>query len=91
MQVNILITGIVQGVGFRKFVRREARLKSLVGWVRNNPDGSVELVAQGEKQTLEEFIKQCEKGSLLSEVDEVRVTWTESKETYTDFLIRHDW
>lgn len=91
MQAKIIITGIVQGVGFRKFVRHHARLLGITGWVRNNPDGAVEALAIGEKKVLDELITLCERGAPLSEVDEVRVDWTEKEEGCDEFTIRHDW
>ena len=47
-RIHLRIRGKVQGVGFRWFVREQARRCDLAGWVRNNPDGSVELAARGE-------------------------------------------
>ena len=52
-RVRLLVRGRVQGVGFRWFVREEARAAGLAGWVRNNPDGSVELEATGPAPALE--------------------------------------
>ena len=49
------ITGIVQGVGFRYFVKRKADLYGIAGWVRNLPDGRVEVFAQGDPEVLNEF------------------------------------
>jgi acylphosphatase len=52
-QLHVRVTGMVQGVGFRWFVRERARRLGLAGWVRNLPDGSVEVAAAGDDQQLE--------------------------------------
>lgn len=51
-QMHVRVTGMVQGVGFRWFVRERARRLGLAGWVRNLPDGSVEVAAAGDDQQL---------------------------------------
>lgn len=52
-QLHVRVTGVVQGVGFRWFVRERARRLGLSGWVRNRPDGSVEVFAEGDAARLE--------------------------------------
>jgi acylphosphatase len=51
--LHVRVTGVVQGVGFRWFVREKARRLGLAGWVRNLPDGSVEVAASGDAGQLE--------------------------------------
>jgi acylphosphatase len=60
--VRLVVHGRVQGVGFRWFVREAARQAGLAGWVRNNPDGSVELVAAGDAEALESLRRAVEAG-----------------------------
>ena len=60
--LRIRIEGIVQGVGFRAFVLREARARHLTGWVRNRLDGSVEALASGPTKSIEALITACTKG-----------------------------
>ncbi len=71
--LHIYISGIVQGVGMRYFVKTNAEYMGLSGWVRNTDDGRVEILAQGDRKILEKFIKKCEKGSHYSQVDYVEV------------------
>jgi acylphosphatase len=68
---HYLIKGRVQGVGFRWFVHREAATLGLKGWVRNTEDGHVEVVAEGELETLAELEAALRKGSRGSRVDSV--------------------
>ena len=53
---RFIVRGRVQGVGFRWFVEREAHILAIAGWVRNNPDGSVEILAMGSREQLAERI-----------------------------------
>ena len=70
---HYLITGRVQGVGFRWFVQREAAELALRGWVRNTDAGAVELVAAGPAQDLAELEAALRKGSRGSRVDRVTI------------------
>ncbi len=87
-QVHLLISGFVQGVGYREFVRSNANKMRLTGWVRNLPDRRVEVVAQGEEKTLQELIKVCSRGPFLSEIKSVSVDWEGSDENFSNFEMR---
>jgi acylphosphatase len=71
MVQHFLVKGRVQGVGFRWFVHREAAEIGLRGWVRNTPDGAVEVLAAGEPEQLKDLALALAKGSRGSRVDEV--------------------
>lgn len=71
---HALVRGIVQGVGFRWFVERAARSRGLGGWVRNVPDGSVELEVEGPAGEVESFLDEVRVGPLSSRVDGVLVS-----------------
>ncbi len=71
MVQHFLVKGRVQGVGFRWFVHREAAEIGLRGWVRNTPDGDVEVLAAGEPDQLEDLQLALAKGSRGSRVDRV--------------------
>ena len=86
-EIYCIITGLVQMVMFRNFAQRKARSLGLTGTVRNLPDGTVEVVAQGDGEKLEALIKRLRAGSLLSRVDDVRVTWREPKAAFGGFHI----
>lgn len=86
-RVHCIISGDVVGVGFRAWVRRLAQDNHLNGWVKNRGDKTVELVAEGEKQTLEKFIALCKKGPDLAWVERVMVTWLPSTREFFNFTV----
>jgi acylphosphatase len=65
----------VQGVGFRYFLVDSARPLGLQGWVRNRPDGAVELVAEGERAKLELLLQAARRGPRHARIDRVEVEW----------------
>ena len=93
MTVQIFISGFVQGVGYRQFVKRTAKKIGLTGWVKNLTDGRVEAIFQGDKAKLEKIITFCKKGPFLSEVKDIEVFWPrqtrlrEDADTFSDFEI----
>jgi acylphosphatase len=66
-----IVRGRVQGVGFRFFVEREAHTLGIAGWVRNNPDGSVEGMAMGTEEQLSALRAKLQKGPRAARVDQV--------------------
>jgi acylphosphatase len=68
---RFLVRGRVQGVGFRWFVEREAHILGIAGWVRNNPDGSVEVLAMGSLEQLQELRSRLRIGPRAARVDDV--------------------
>jgi acylphosphatase len=75
--VRLIVTGRVQGVGFRDFVARRARALGLAGWVRNRSDGSVEVLAEGDASALEALRAACQGGPPAARVAEVAVVAAE--------------
>ena len=67
-RIEIVVTGRVQGVGFRVFVAREARALGLAGFVRNRDDGAVEIEAEGDSRAIETFVKRIEVGPVAARV-----------------------
>jgi acylphosphatase len=68
---RFVVRGRVQGVGFRWFVEREAHTLGIGGWVRNNSDGSVEVLAQGTREQLVVLRSRLRQGPRASRVDDV--------------------
>ena len=81
------VQGRVQGVGFRYAVARAATSRSVAGWVRNRPDGTVEAVFEGEPEAVESLVRLCREGPRGAEVAEVDVV-DESPEGLREFEIR---
>ncbi|HVZ66802.1 MAG TPA: acylphosphatase [Patescibacteria group bacterium] len=84
-QVHLFISGFVQGVGYRAFVKHVARKIGVTGWTRNLSDRRVEVVAQGQEDKLKELIEACKKGSLLSDVKNISINWEDIEEKFQTF------
>jgi len=89
VSLKATVYGRVQGVFFRAFVSRCARELSLAGYVRNLPDGAVEVRAEGERQQLEKLVNYLETGPPAARVDEVAASWSEYTGDYSGFSVRH--
>ena len=72
---EIKVQGFVQGVGFRFFCHRLATALGISGWVRNNPDGSVSLRAEGDRSHIEELIDNLKVGPRAAVVKDVIIRW----------------
>lgn len=83
---HLLITGRVQGVGYRNYMAYKARQFSLTGWVRNRSDGTVEAVIQGASANVEALIVRAHRGPPKASVTGVAVS--EATGTFTDFVTR---
>ena len=88
-RITVEITGRVQFVMFRDFTRRNALSLDVNGWVKNNDDGSVSIVAEGEEEHLKKFLQFVSKGSLLARVDNVHVEWGTATGEFTTFVINY--
>ena len=86
-QKIIKVVGKVQGVFFRASTRTQAQQLNLRGWVRNEPDNSVRIVAEGEEPALQQLIDWCKQGPPQAQVDKVTVE-SGLVEYYEDFEIR---
>ncbi len=88
-RLHAVVEGDVQGVGYRVFVVRSAGPLGLRGWVRNRFDGSVEVMAEGERDSLEALLRDLRAGPRASVVREVRVEWLPATSAYSDFRVRY--
>ena len=86
-EIQAVISGKVQGVGYRDFVTEYAKEYGVVGWIRNNADGTVSLLAQGEPDTLKEMVAHLNTGPSLARVESVSVDWKTPKKQFDDFEV----
>ena len=85
---ELRIEGFVQGVGFRYFCLGHARNLDLTGWVKNNPDGSVSALAEGDRSSIESFITEMKIGPSSAVVKDVSIKWLDLTGQYSDFKVR---
>ncbi len=83
------VTGRVQGVGFRHFTTMRAQELDLHGWVRNEPDGAVQVVAEGRRPALEKLLHTVQSGPRAARVEDVSSTWAEAEGTFDGFRVRY--
>jgi len=88
VRAEIVVSGLVQGVGFRYFVMREAQKLGLKGFVKNLYSGEVLTVAEGEKAIVEELVKKIKVGPIHASVKSCKVDWQEPKNEFTEFEVR---
>ena len=84
---EIKVTGLVQGVGFRHFCYRTAKNLNLTGCVQNEPDRSVLVIAEGDRSSIESFIKSLNVGPSFANVENVTIRWIGFSGQYDSFSI----
>jgi acylphosphatase len=75
VRAHVHISGRVQGVNFRAWLRDRARDVQVMGWVRNLGDGRVEAVFEGERAAVQRMVSQCYSGPIRAEIERVAVEW----------------
>lgn len=86
--IHAMVTGRVQGVFFRDNTQKEAQALNIVGWVRNNPDGTVELTAKGDEGNIDTFIKWLGHGPDMARVDDLSINNRDAdKYTFRSFEV----
>ncbi len=85
---RFLVRGRVQGVGFRWFVEREAHILQITGWVRNNPDGTVEVLAVGTRDQLAGLRSRLQEGPRAARVDNIEESEAEPVAGLNSFQVR---
>ena len=90
IEMHAIVKGRVQGVGFRATVRAHASALGLTGYVRNLPDGRVELVAQGDQDKLDQLLVQLRQES-GAHIENIAANTRLPMRSYDAFSITHDW
>lgn len=88
-RAEILVNGLVQGVGFRYFVVRRAEELGLTGYTKNLFSGEVYTVVEGERMMIEEFYNKIKIGPSHSNVKNASIKWSDSKNEFTRFEVRY--
>jgi acylphosphatase len=88
VRAEIIVNGLVQGVGYRYFVVREAKKLELNGYVKNLYTGEVLTIVEGEKAIVEELIMKLKVGPIHASVKSCKVDWQEPKNEFTDFEVK---
>jgi len=88
MRLHMQVTGRVQGVGFRAFVREAAKEADLTGWVRNLGYDQLETTAEGPRDKLEWFSEQLKAGPPGGRVDQARIDWETGTGEFNSFVVR---
>ncbi len=84
----VRIIGRVQGVWFRQSTKQTAKNFGVTGWVRNNPDRSVEAVFEGERNDVQSVIDWCKHGPEMARVDDLQIDWQHATGEFCDFQVR---
>lgn len=88
-RLHAIISGRVQGVGFRYYVTEVANMLDLVGYVSNSMGGKVEVVSEGPQSNLEEFLEYLKRGPKLARVLRVETDWERATGEFSSFTIEH--
>lgn len=88
--LNIYIFGRVQGVGFRVSAQSLANTLNITGFIRNEPDGSVYIEAEGEKNNLNKFLDWCKKGPSMARVEKIEFEFTNNTRDFKSFEILYN-
>jgi acylphosphatase len=89
LQFQIVVSGKVQGVGYRYFAQMKAVQFGITGWVKNRSDGAVEMVTTGTKENLDLFIEEIRRGNPFSTVDQIEINEISTGEKYQSFTIKY--
>ena len=88
-RLHAIVHGDVQGVFFRSNTHKMASKLGLKGWVKNNMDGTVEIVAEGNKKDLKELLAWCNEGPSMARVEEVEAEWEKPTDEFEHFSVRY--
>ncbi|AIF43630.1 acylphosphatase [Virgibacillus sp. SK37] len=89
MRLILLVSGKVQGVGFRNAAKQYADINEITGWVQNQDDGTVKLEVQGKEQVIDKFLEKMKEGfNNFIRVDDVQIIHQDEERSYNNFKIK---
>lgn len=88
-RLEATVFGHVQGVFFRDTTRKQARRRGITGWVRNERDGTVRVVAEGEREDLEALVSFLQRGPSAAHVERVETKWQDASGEFSGFHVRY--
>jgi acylphosphatase len=86
-RVRLFISGDVLGVGYRAWMKRQAKALGVAGWVKNREDKIVEIIAEGNEQELKQLINMCKRGPDISWVERVDTRWERATGEFIGFEV----
>jgi len=89
IQLHIIVSGKVQGVGYRYFSQMKAVQYGVTGWAKNLADNSVEIVAVGSRDQLDPFVEELRIGNPFSKISDMEITESEVTEQFNSFTIKY--
>jgi acylphosphatase len=87
-RVHVVVSGLVQGVGYRYFVYRKAKDYNLKGYVRNLYSDDVEVMLEGDKGVILDLIQELKTGPISAHITGIKVEWEEGQSEFEDFQIK---
>ena len=90
VRAHVLLSGRVQGVAYRYFAEKYAANLGIKGWVRNLGDGRVEVLAEGDRSHVDEFLARLKEGPRLARVEDFELRWEDYTGEFLDFRITFD-
>jgi len=88
-RAHLIVSGVVQGVSFRYYVRLKAIENKVTGWARNLPSGGVEAVFEGEKEDVERMVDLCKSGPPNAFVSDLKIKWEDFRSESKEFRIMY--
>ena len=88
VRAEVVVSGLVQGVGFRYFVLQKAHELKLNGYVKNQMDGTVLTVVEGKKSSIELLFDQLKVGPMYSDVRDIKIGWSSFVSEFSNFEVR---
>ena len=86
-KVHIIVSGVVQGIGYRQWLKRGAKRFFITGWVKNREDGSVEAVLFGEEKNIDLFMHHAKNGPPLAHIRDIKIEPYITEETFSLFSV----